>query len=173
MALCVPGQGRRGLRAGFISSSSSCSHLRLTHEVGTTRGRLELARCKSPSCRQKSRRRMRQRVLRGLKQQGFWVPDDDSPAVDRGAATSSSGGAARAPEAEAKPPSRPPFISRIEVDAVASVRDGQLDVEPHQFYCSTGIMVPERKDSEPYMVVSVLDSGAGILCVSEATVCAL
>ena len=44
----------------------------------------------------------------------------------------------RAPKAEAKPSlegsagtSRPPFISRIEVDAVASVREGQVDVEPH------------------------------------------
>ena len=68
--------------------------------------------------------------------------------VDGGAAASSSGGTAGAPEAEAKSSlegaagtSRPPFISRIEVDAVTSVREGQVEVEPHQFYCSTGIMV--------------------------------
>ena len=88
--------------------------------------------------------------------------------------------AVRAPEAEAKPSlegaagtSRPPFISRIGVNSVASVREGQVDVEPHQFYCSTGIMVPGGEDSEPYMVGTVHDSGAGISCVSEATVCAL
>ena len=73
----------------------------------------------------------------------------------------------RAPEAEAKPSlegiagtSRPPFISRIGVDAVASVREGQVDVEPHQFHCLTGIMIPGGEDSEPYMVGTVLDSGA-------------
>ena len=86
----------------------------------------------------------------------------------------------KAPEAAAKPSLegvagklRPPFISRIGVDAVASVREGQVDVEPHQFHCSTGIMIPGGEDSEPYMVGTVLDSEAGILCVSEATVCAL
>ena len=42
--------------------------------------------------------------------------------------------------------SRPPFISRIEVDAVVNVREGQVDVEPHQFHCSTGIMVPGNED---------------------------
>ena len=54
----------------------------------------------------------------------------------------------RAQEAEVKPSpegvpgaSRPPFIIRIEVDAVASVREGQVDVEPHQFRCSTGIII--------------------------------
>ena len=78
----------------------------------------------------------------------FWVPDDDSHMVDGGAAASSSGGAAEAPETEAKSSlegaagtSRSPFISCIEVDAVASVREGQVDVGPHQFHCSTGIMV--------------------------------
>ena len=50
---------------------------------------------------------------------------------------------------------------------------GQVDVEPHQFHCSTGIMIPGGEDSEPYMVGTVLDSGAGISCVSEATVYAL
>ena len=110
----------------------------------------------------------------------LWVPDDDSPAVDRGAAASSSGGAVRAPEAEAKPSlegaagtSHPPFISCIGVDAVASVREGQVDVEFHQFHCLTGIMVPGGEDSESYMIGTVLDSGAGISCVSEVTVCAL
>ena len=68
---CIPGQRHRSLRVGLVgSSSSSCSHLRLTREVGTTRSRLELARCKSLRYRRKSRRRMLQRVLRGLKQQG-------------------------------------------------------------------------------------------------------
>ena len=67
---CIPGQGHRSLRVGLVGSSSSCSHLRSTREVGTTRSRLELARCKSLWYRRKSRRRMRQRVLRGLKQQG-------------------------------------------------------------------------------------------------------
>ena len=65
---CVPRQGPRSLRVGLVSSNISCSHLCLTRKVGTTRGRLELARCKSLRCRRKSRRRMRQRVLRGLKQ---------------------------------------------------------------------------------------------------------
>ena len=59
------------------------------------------------------------------------------------------------------------------MDAVASVREGQVDVETNQFYYLTGIMVPGGKDSEPYMVGTVLDSGAGISCLSEATVCAL
>ena len=68
---------------------------------------------------------------------------------------------------------RPPFIRRIEVDAVASMREGQVDVEPHPFHCSTDIMVPGGENSKPYMVGTVLDSGAGISCVSEATVCAL
>ena len=88
----------------------------------------------------------------------LWVPDDDSPAVDGGAAASSSGGAVRAPKVEATPSlegaagtSRPPFISRIGVDAVASVSEGQVDDEPHQFHCSTGIMVPGGEGSEPYM----------------------
>ena len=34
-------------------------------------------------------------------------------------------------------------------------------------------MVPGVEDSEPSMVGTVLDSGAGISCVCEATVCAL
>ena len=66
----VPGQGHRSLRVGLVGRSSRCSHLRLTREVGTTRGRLQLARCKSLQCRRKRRRRMRPRMLRGLKQQG-------------------------------------------------------------------------------------------------------
>ena len=85
-----------------------------------------------------------------------------------------------AEEAEAKPSSErdagtshPPFYGRIEVDTVASVREGQADVKPHQCHCSTGIIVPGGEDSEPYVVGTVLDSGAGILCVSEATVCVL
>ena len=53
------------------------------------------------------------------------------------------------------------------------MREGQVDVEPHQFRCLTGIMVPGGEDLEPYMMGTVLDSGAGISCVSEATVCAL
>ena len=86
----------------------------------------------------------------------------------------------RAREAEKNPSldgaagtSRPLFISRIGVGAVASVREGQVDVEPHKFHCSTGIMVPGGEDSEPHMMGTVLDSGARISCVSEATVCAL
>ena len=43
----------------------------------------------------------------------------------------------------------------------------------YKFHCSAGIMVPGGEDSEPYMVGTALDSGAGISCVSEATVCAL
>ena len=110
----------------------------------------------------------------------LWVPEDDSPAVDGDAAAALSGGAVRAPKVEAKPSlegaaetSRPPFISRIGMDAVASVREGQVDVEPHQFHCSTDIMVPGGEDSELHMMGTVLDSGVGISCVSEATVCAL
>ena len=109
-----------------------------------------------------------------------WVPDDGFPAVYGSAAASSSGGAVEIQEAEAKASpegaaeaSRLPFISGIEVDAVASVREGQIDVECHQFYCSTGIMIPGGECSEPYMVGTVLDSGEEISCVSEATVCAL
>ena len=54
---------------------------------------------------------------------GRWlsVPVDDSPAVNGGAAASSSGSAVRAPKAKAKPSlkgaagtSRPPVISRME-----------------------------------------------------------
>ena len=85
----------------------------------------------------------------------LWVPDDDSPAVDGGAAASSSGGVVRAPKAEAKPSlegaaetSRLPLVSRIGGDAVASVREDQVDVEHHQFNCSTGIIVPGGEDSE-------------------------
>ena len=59
------------------------------------------------------------------------------------------------------------------MDTVASVREGQVDVEPHQFHCSTGIIVPVGEDSEPCMVGTVVDSGAGISCVSEAIACAL
>ena len=59
------------------------------------------------------------------------------------------------------------------MDTIAGVREGQADVKPHQFHCSTGIMVPGGEDSEPYMVSTVLDGGVGISCVSEATVCAL
>ena len=69
---------------------------------------------------------------------GYWfsIPDDDLPAVDRGAAVPLLGGAVGDQEVEAKPSpkdaagaSRPPFISRIEVDAAVSVREGQVDVE--------------------------------------------
>ena len=60
-------------------------------------------------------------------------------------------------------------VSRLLValHGVASVREGQVDMEPHQFHCSTGIMVLGGEDSEPYMMNTVLDSGAGILCVSD------
>ena len=92
------------------------------------------------------------------------------PAVDGGAAASSSGGSIQ--EAKAKPSlegaagaSRPPFICRIEVVAVASVREGKVGVEPNQFNCLTGIMVPGGEDLEPYMVGTVLNSGAES-CVS-------
>ena len=110
----------------------------------------------------------------------FCIPDADSPAVNGGVAASSSGGAVGAQEAKAKlspdgatGASRPPFISRIGVDAVASVREDKVDVEPHQFHRSTCIIVPGGEDSEPYMVGTVVDSGAGISCVREAAVCAL
>ena len=100
--------------------------------------------------------------------------------MDGGAAASLSGSVVGAQEAETKPSpegaagtSRPPFNGRIDVGTVAIVRDGQVDVEPHQFHCSTGMMVLGGDDSEPYMVGTVLDSGAGISCVSETTVCAL
>ena len=69
MGWCVPGQERRDLRAGRVGSSCSCSHLHSAREVGTTRGRQELARCKSLRCRWRSWRGTRERVLRGLKQQ--------------------------------------------------------------------------------------------------------
>ena len=59
------------------------------------------------------------------------------------------------------------------MDTVTSVREGQVDVEPHQLYCSTGIMVTGGEDFEPYMVGTILDSGAEISCVSEAIACAL
>ena len=119
-------------------------------------------------------------VARSAPGRWFWVLNDDSPAVDEGAAASSSGGTVGAQETEEKSSSegaagasRPPVISRIKVDAVASVREGKVDGEPHQFNCSTSIMVSRGEGSEPYMVGTVLDSGAGISCVSEATVCAL
>ena len=81
-------------------------------------------------------------------------------------ATPSPGGVA----GTARPP---PFISRIEVDGVASVREGQVDMEPRQVHCSTGIVVSGGEDAEPYMVGTVLDSRAETPCVNEATVCAL
>ena len=56
---------------------------------------------------------------------------------------------------------------------VAIVRYGQVDGEPHQFHCLTGVMVSGGEDSEPYMVGMILDSGAGISCVNEVTVCVL
>ena len=62
--------------------------------------------------------------------------------------------------------SHPPFISGIGVDAVASVREGQVDVEPHQFHCSTGIMVPGGEDSEPYIVGTVYLTVDRESCVS-------
>ena len=34
-------------------------------------------------------------------------------------------------------------------------------------------MITGGEDFEPYMVGTILDSGAGISCVSEATACAL
>ena len=71
-------------------------------------------------------------------------------------------------ETEAKPSSdgtagasRPPFTSRIEVDAVTSVREEKVDVKPHHFHCLTGIMLPGGEELEPYMVSKILDSEAG------------
>ena len=65
----------------------------------------------------------------------FWIPDDNSPAVNGGTAASSSGGAVGAQEAEQRPSpggaagaSRPPFISYIEVGGLASAREGEIDV---------------------------------------------
>ena len=69
--------------------------------------------------------------------------------------------------------SRPPLISYIEVDGVARVRERQADVEPHQVYCSMGIVVSRGEGLEPYIVGAIQDSGAEISCVSEATVSAL
>ena len=182
---CVSGKGHRSLQIELVCRSSSFSDLLLSHEVGMTRGRVELALCESPRCRRNSRRRMRQRVRRRLKQQGqplgagygylmmirpqwmeaqlrryrevsWWLKAEAKPSPEGAAGTS-----------------RPPCNGRIDVGKVAIVRDGQVDVEPHQFHCSTGMMVPGGENSEPYMVGTVLDSGAGISCVSEATVCAL
>ena len=51
------------------SDSLAAAAVATTCVQHTTRGRLELARCKSLRCRRKRRRRMHQRVLRGLKQQ--------------------------------------------------------------------------------------------------------
>ena len=59
---------RRGLQTKPVDSSSSRSHLRLARKVETTRGRLELARCKSLRYQRGSRRRMCQRMLQGLKE---------------------------------------------------------------------------------------------------------
>ena len=56
----------------------------------------------------------------------------------------SSGGAAGA--------SRPPFICSMGVDAVASMHEGQVNFESHQFHCSTGITAFRSEDSDTYMV---------------------
>ena len=64
----------------------------------------------------------------------LWVPVNDSPAVDGGAAASSSGSAVRAPKAEAKPSlegaagtSRPPFFCRTEwIQSQACTRAGLM-----------------------------------------------
>ena len=63
---CALGQGHRSLRVELVGRSNSCNYLKLTRYVGTIRGRVELARCKLLRCQRNSRRRMRQRVLRGL-----------------------------------------------------------------------------------------------------------
>ena len=80
-------------------------------------------------------------------------------------ATQSKGGAAAA--------SRPPYICRVGVDGFACVCECQVDEEPYQVHCSAGITVPEGEESKPYIVGTVVDSGAGISCVSEATVCTM
>ena len=51
------------------------------------------------------------------------------------------------------------------------MREWQVDVEPELFQCSEGITVSGVGDSERYMVGTVANSGAGISCVSEATIC--
>ena len=107
----------------------------------------------------------------------FFIPGDDSPAVDRDAAALSSGSALGDQEAGGTPSPRdaagvshPPFIRRVGLDGVASMQEVKVYVEPPQFYCSTSIMVPGGKDSKPY---TVLDSRVETTCVSELTVCAL
>ena len=91
--------------------------------------------------------------------------------MGRGAAASLSGGIVGAQEAAATPSpegaigaSRPPFIHRVGMDGVASVREEQVDVETHQFDCSTSIVIPEGEDSKPYIFGTVLNSGAEISC---------
>ena len=42
------------------------------------------------------------------------------------------------------------------MDAAASMLEGQVDVKPCQFHCSTGIMVSGCEDSEPYKVARYL-----------------
>ena len=51
------------------------------------------------------------------------------------------------------------------------MREWQVDVKPELFQCSEGITVSGVGDSELYMVGTVANSGAGISCVSEATIC--
>ena len=67
---CVLREGRRGLRTGIVKGSSHRCRLRLAREVGATHEILELVRCKLLRCQRGSRCRMRQRVVRGLKDQG-------------------------------------------------------------------------------------------------------
>ena len=84
---------------------------------------------------------MRQRILRGLKEQGQGLSTgfEYVMMMDGGAATSSSKGAMGAQEARARSSpggaagaSRPPIIRRVGVDGVASVREGQVKLKPHQ-----------------------------------------
>ena len=44
----------------------------------------------------------------------------------------------------------PLFVRRVRADGVASVREGKIDVKPHQFlHCFMNIMVSGGEDVEP------------------------
>ena len=111
----------------------------------------------------------------------FGISGYDSSAADGGAAALSSRGAVGAQEAEAKlsPESAGGrhvhrLLAALKwMQSLACAR-GRLKWNlTHLLHCSTGTMVPGGEDSEPYMVSTVLDSEAGISCVSEVTVYAL
>ena len=147
MGWCVLGHGRRGLRAGLVGSSSRSRLLFSKQSRKDTRKirarAVQVApvpagksASDAPACAPGTEE------ARPAPGRWFWIPDDDSLALDRGAAALMSGGAMGAQESGAAPSpggaaraSRPLFISRIEVNGVASVREGQVDIEPYQFHC--------------------------------------